>query len=161
MQGKFLKYIADVAIISYTALKMKDIVDIVAKTLSSETYIQFVYLFGSRAKGNVHPLSDYDIAVFIDQEKEPPSPYGIKSLITGLFAGKLPTQNIQIVVLNSADPFLAFEAVDKGRLIFKKDPKIHHDFVFRTYQRYFDLKRLYRLQEEKLLERIKDGTYGG
>ncbi len=140
---------------------MKDIAEIIAKTLSHETYVQFVYLFGSMAKGNVHPLSDYDIAVFIDQEKEPSSPYGIKSHISALFTGKLPTQKVQIVILNSANPFLAFEAIDKGRLIFKKDSKIHHDFVFHTYQRYFDLKRLYRLQEEKLLERIKDGTYGG
>lgn len=140
---------------------MKNIIETIAKTLSSENYIQFVYLFGSTARGNVHPLSDYDIAVFIDPEKEPSSPYGIKSHITALFAGKLPTQKIQIVILNSANPFLAFEAIDKGKLVFKKDNKIHHNFVFRTYQRYFDMKRLYRLQEEKLLERIKNGTYGG
>lgn len=139
---------------------MKDIIDIIAKTLSDETYIQFVYLFGSTARGNVHPLSDYDIAVFIDQEKEPPSPYGIKSRITAMFAGKLPSQKVQIVILNSANPFLAFEVIDKGKLVFKKDIKIHHDFVFCTYRRYFDIKGLYRLQEEKLLERIKDGTYG-
>lgn len=140
---------------------VKNIIEIVAETLSGEAYIQFVYLFGSTVTGNVHPLSDYDIAVFTDEEREPPSPYGIKSRIAALFAGKLPTEKIEVVILNSANPFLAFEVVDKGKLVFKKDHKIHHDFVFCTYRRYFDIKRLYRLQEEKLLERIRDGTYGG
>lgn len=139
---------------------MKDIIEVISKTLSGEKYIQFAYLFGSTARGNVHPLSDYDIGVFIDLKKEPPSPYGIKGLITAMFAGILPTGKIEIVILNSANPMLAFEIIDKGKLAFKKDPKIHHDFVFRAYRRYFDVKRLYRLQEEGLLRRIKDGTYG-
>lgn len=152
--------LAESGIITYTVLEMKSIIEIIVETLSNETYIQFVYLFGSMARGNAHPLSDYDIAVFIDKEKEPSSPYGIKSHITAMFAGKLPTQKVEIVILNSANPFLAFEAVDRGKLVFKKDPKILHDFVFRMYQRYFDNKGLYRLQEEKLLRRIKNGTYG-
>lgn len=137
-----------------------ELTKIIVSVLSAEPYIQFVYLFGSRAKGNVHPLSDYDIAIYIDPEKEPSTPYGIKSHVAGLFANKIPTQKVQIVILNEANPFLAFEAVDEGRLIFKKDPRTHHDFVFHTYQRYLDMKRLYQLQEEKLLERIKNGTYG-
>lgn len=140
---------------------MKDADKIFHDALFTEPYIQFAYIFGSRAKGNVHPLSDYDIAVFIDMETAPSFPYGISGHISGLFAGKIQTQKIQVVILNEANPFLAFEAVDKGHLIFKRDPRIHHDFVFRAYQQYFDLKRLYRLREEKLLERIRDGTYGG
>lgn len=111
--------------------------------------------------GNVHSLSDYDIAVFVDEKKEPSSSYGIESHITTMFSGKLPTEKIEIVILNSANPMLAFEVVNKGKLLFKKDSKIHHDFVFQTYRRYFDMKRHYHLQEEKLLERIRDGTYGG
>lgn len=140
---------------------MKDTDKIVYEALFPEPYIQFAYLFGSRAKGNVHPLSDYDVAVFIDTENAPSLPYGISGHISGLFAGKIRTQKIQVVILNEANPFLAFEAVDKGRLVFKRDARVHHDFVFRAYRQYFDLKRLYRLREEKLLERIRDGTYGG
>jgi hypothetical protein len=69
-------------------------------------------------------LSDYDIAVFVDPKNEPILPYGIKSHITGLFANKIQTQKVQIVILNEANPFLAFEAVNKGRLVFKKEPSL-------------------------------------
>ncbi len=142
-------------------LGVKDIEKLISETLFPEPYILFALLFGSRAKGKVHPLSDYDIAVFLDVKKVPQSPYGIKSRITSLFSGRLKTQRVQIIILNEASPLLAFEAVNKGRLVFAKDAHIHHEFVFQTYQRYFDLKKLYQLQEDRLLERIKDGTYGG
>lgn len=137
------------------------VINSIRRVLSSQSFIQFAYLFGSVASGQTHPLSDYDIAVFIDRKKAPPSPYGIDSYISALFVGVLPTDKIQIVVLNEASPFLAYEVVSKGILVFKMDDLVHHNYVFRTYKYYIDLKRLYDHQQQALLDRIKNGTYGG
>lgn len=140
---------------------MKNISEIISKVLYSEPYIEFVYLFGSVAKGNIHPLSDYDIAVYIDPKKLPAVPYGIKSHVSALFVGQLTSQKMHIVILNEATSLLAFEVVSKGQLIFEKNERAHHSFVFNSYRRYFDMKRFYEFQAEGLLKRVKNGTYGG
>lgn len=36
------------------------------KVIHNDSYIKFAYLFGSKATGKSGPLSDFDLAVFLD-----------------------------------------------------------------------------------------------
>ena len=84
--------------------------------------IKLVYLFGSHAKGTAGPLSDYDIAVYIDS-------YDTQKLISLKFAlirevtAILKTDAVDIVILNTCEqPELKYAIITEGILLYEKLP---------------------------------------
>jgi predicted nucleotidyltransferase len=75
--------------------------------------VVFAYLFGSFATGKVHPLSDLDIAVYLDgldiSEK--------RLEILGHLAGIFKTDEIDLVVLNTAPLTLKMKILQFRRVM--------------------------------------------
>ena len=123
--------------------KVRKIVDI----LRSREEVRFAYLFGSAARGRYGGLSDIDVAVYPD----PSLPEeGIDGVAIHL-ASELSFRDVRVdlVVLNRANPRLAFEAI-RGRLLFSKDEGLRKEFVYRTLKGYLDRRaaRLRMMREE-------------
>ncbi len=126
-----------------------NIEDLIPKAL---TYLQsvpeilFAYLFGSFGKGKQLPLSDVDIAVYL---KEPTVVQEKKMEILGTLIDILQTDEIDLVVLNSAPLPLRMRILESKRVIVDREPLVRHHYESLTMREYFDFSIL----EKEILNR--------
>jgi len=114
--------------------------------LESTPDVVFAYLFGSLAKGKPRPLSDVDIAVYL---AEPLSFSDVKLDILGKLIDILHTDEIDLVVLNTADLPLAMNILKNKIVVVDKDPFVRHIFESLTMRKYFD----FSIKEAAILQR--------
>lgn len=103
--------------------------------LKAEPDILFAYLFGSLATGKPMPLSDIDIAVFIRQGIDPVEK---KMEILGHLMDLLETDEIDLVLLNTAPLSLAGRILKTRRVIADNAPFQRHRYESLTMRKYFD-----------------------
>lgn len=120
------------------------VIEILKPYLSQRPEIRFAYLFGSLAKGTQNRLSDVDLAVFLDPDflatPHPEHAYGYKAhLITELMS-LLRMNQIDVVILNDASPFLRFQVLRDGIVLCEVDREERVRFHAQALSRYFDLK---------------------
>lgn len=141
-----------------------------------------IYLFGSRAQGNTHPLSDVDIGVIFEkpeQYKNPASGENLSSRFTrsknktmepysalyDIFTDVLPKEYLQkrfelkehevdIVFLQFAPLNLQFEATRNGKILYEEDIEKRLDYEEYVLKKNCDLKYFYDLRYNAILERI-------
>jgi predicted nucleotidyltransferase len=76
--------------------------------------ITLAFLFGSQAKGSTHPKSDFDIAVWF---KNDPSIEQVNQLWDDIV--KLLHKEVDLVVLNSARPTVAWAALRGNKILIR------------------------------------------
>ncbi len=99
---------------------------------------EVIYLFGSRASGNLHPESDLDVAFLPGRPIAPMECFTIANRLSD----KLGTQ-VDVVDLSTASTVLAKEVVAKGVALSVRDPLACQNFEMRTLSDYA------RLNEER------------
>jgi predicted nucleotidyltransferase len=117
------------------------------------------YLFGSLARGQALPSSDVDIAVLLERGLDPEG--SVESqLQLELDLEGLTGRPVQVTILNRASPFLAYQVLRDGVLIFERDRSERIAFQVNTLKVYFDLQpRLESLQQAGI-KRIKEVGLG-
>ncbi len=92
------------------------------KVFQNYPQIKLVYLFGSQAKGDTGPLSDYDFAIYFD-EKDQKKMFNIKLELMDQLSKTLRTDKIDVVILNlSKMPEFKFNVIREGELIYEEEP---------------------------------------
>ncbi len=119
------------------------------------------YLFGSRARGNVRPSSDVDIAVWVD-----PSLPSVRHLDLRLeWMDRIPTalgypDEVDVIILNDAPPALAWDVVRAPVVLYEAVPDAAGEVALRLRKVYRDeLPRLER-RRQRLLASIEQGEFG-
>ncbi len=121
-----------------------NIEDLIPKAL---TYLQsmpdilFAYLFGSFGKGKHFPLSDVDIAVYLKELSDAPEK---KMEILGTLIDILQTDEIDLVVLNSAPLPLRMRILESKKVVVDREPFLRHHYESLTMREYFDFSILER-----------------
>lgn len=114
------------------------------------------YLTGSQATGRAGPLSDVDLAVWL----EPSAPDDLRGKLWVAACEALRTDEIDLVVLDRAPPLLQHRALRDGVLILERD----HDERIRRETRavldYLDTKPLRQTFAAAMRLRLANGTYG-
>lgn len=113
--------------------------------LQSRPDILFAYLFGSLAQGKPKPLSDVDIAVFLSEDKDA---VGGKMEILGELTEILETDEVDLVILNTAPPTLRMKILENKRVIVDNAPFLRHSYESLTMRQYFD----FSIKEMAILE---------
>ena len=108
--------------------------------------VLFAYLFGSLAKGKLQPLSDVDIALYLAESISLPD---IKLDILGNLINILQTDEIDLVVLNTAELPLIMNVLKSKKIIVDKDPFARHIFESLTMRKFFD----FSIKESAILQR--------
>jgi predicted nucleotidyltransferase len=103
--------------------------------LESHPKVLFSYIFGSLAKGRPLPLSDVDIAVYLAETFDVTDD---KLEILGKLIGILQTDEIDLVVLNTAGLPLIMNVLRNKKIIVDKDPFARHIFESLMMRKYFD-----------------------
>jgi hypothetical protein len=125
---------------------IEDLIPQAVAYLQSREDINFAYLFGSFGKGKIFPLSDVDIAVYL---KEPSDVQGKKMEILGALTDILQTDEIDLVVLNSAPLPLRMRILENKKVVVDREPFLRHHYESLTMREYFD----FSIKEKDILYR--------
>jgi predicted nucleotidyltransferase len=108
--------------------------------------ITFAYIFGGFARGRHTPLSDVDIAVYLSEDGTTVE----KQLeILGELMELLETDEIDLVILNTAPLTLRMKVLENKKVIVDNDPFLRHAYESMTMRKYFD----FSIKEMSILER--------
>ncbi len=112
--------------------------------------VTLAYLFGSRAEGNIGPLSDYDIAVLLDRDADHEA---ARLRLTRQLRRALRTETeaVDLVLLNEAPVELAFNVIANGKLICQRDLATRVEYEATVMSRYYDLLPMLRAQRQDIL----------
>jgi len=124
------------------------------------------YLFGSRATQRIHPRSDVDIAVLLDeaalpQEKGWGGPLMSRRLDLIAEAESFADCEVDLITLNNAPPLLSFEVLRKGRLLYEGNRSGRIEFEVRAGKIYNDLQPMYNFFNQALRQELKGAGFGG
>jgi predicted nucleotidyltransferase len=108
--------------------------------------IEFGYLFGGFGRGKPLPLSDVDIALYLRESVDLREK---KMEILGVLMDLLETDEIDLVILNTAPLTLRKKILDSGKVIVDHHPFLRHQYESLTMREYFDFSFL----EKGILER--------
>lgn len=121
--------------------------------------ILFVYLFGSYAGGSETALSDIDIAIYYEKDcmsKDIEKYLDMKVELTELLQNQ-----VDLVILNTAKPFLKSRIINKHIKILSRDTLIEGEFINRSLGEYFDIKPYIDMEYEKVISKMKEGMKFG
>jgi predicted nucleotidyltransferase len=114
--------------------------------LQSHPSVLFAYLFGGLVGGKLRPLSDVDIAVYLAEDSNIPQ----RTLeILGKLNELLKTDEIDLVVLNTAPLPLKVRVIRHNEILVDKVPALRHSFESLTLREYFD----FSVKEREILFR--------
>jgi hypothetical protein len=121
-----------------------------AEYLRSHPRVVFAYLFGGLARGERRPLSDVDIAVYFAGSVTA----DVKLDILGKLIDILGTDEIDLVILNTAPPLLAMNVLRKKQVVADNEPAMRHRFESLSFRKYFDFLPV---ELEMLKKRVTHG----
>lgn len=120
--------------------------------------VTLAYLFGSVARGETTPLSDLDVAVYLD---EPDRARRVRMYLPLLADLKRAVEDgkVDLVYLNDAPPTLAYQMI-AGRRLYSADERQRVAVETRILGDYFDERALERIRHRLLGARILAGKMG-
>lgn len=110
----------------------------VREYLNKHPKVVFAYLFGGLARGKVSPLSDVDIAIYMAEDAEIVQE---KLEMLGKLNELLKTDEVDLVVLNTAPLPLAARVIKNKIILVDKRPFARHAFESLIMREYFDFSR--------------------
>ncbi len=122
------------------------------KSLLQEYDIKLIYIFGSYAKGNNNANSDLDIAVLLNNDYDPMDKLSLIGDLTSMFK----RDDIDLVILNSANSVLKHQVIKYGKLIFMENEDIKVNFEVRVLKEYMDMEPFRRIQRTYINEWFKN-----
>ena len=133
------------------------LIDSVRCCFAADGMVKFAYLFGSMASGMAGPLSDLDLAIYLDRRLDC---FKYRLKLMERLARLLKNEKFDLVVLNSASVVLKYEVVKNG-MILKDDRARRVMFETAVLQEYLDTAYLREVQREYVHRQIKGGSYFG
>lgn len=94
-----------------------------AEALAGRAEILEAYLFGSQARGTAQGHSDVDVAVYIDPATDLNRDFGLDAEIAADLMGALGRNDVDVVLLNRADPVLYHRVLRDGVRLLARDEK--------------------------------------
>jgi len=130
------------------------------RLLASEPDVVGAYLFGSQARGQAGPLSDVDVAVWLDPGLPAPARGRRQLELMSRTSDALGTDEVQVVVMNDAPPLLAQRVLRDGVLLAERDPALRVRLETDAIVRYLDTSPLREELGRQLERRLSEGTFG-
>ncbi|NOX97498.1 MAG: nucleotidyltransferase domain-containing protein [Nitrospirae bacterium] len=114
------------------------------RNICKEDNLSLVILFGSHSRGHADKNSDLDLAILADR-KAINDDFEFSLLIT--FIHLIQKDNLDLVLLNRADPLLQFQIARYGTLLYEKSPGLFNWFKVQAMKNYDDAQKFIQLGE--------------
>ena len=121
--------------------------------------VQLAYLFGSQAKEQAGPLSDFDFGVLFRATLSPAERFRRSLELSADLMGVVHAQRLDVVVLNDASPAIRFKIIEHGQVIYNEDERVRVRFEAKTMSEYLDTKPLRELYRQRLFAAIIAGRF--
>ena len=113
------------------------------------------YLYGSQASGALREESDVDIAVVLKPARN------LQTFTQGLkyrsSLEDLLKKDVDVVILNDADRFLALQVFSKGIPVYESNHTRAEDFKWRLVQEAWDYLPIKRIFDDAAIQRLRHG----
>ncbi len=119
-------------------------IDNLVEFLSANSEVVFAYLFGGLTKEKQYPLSDVDVALYV---KEPERLDYLKLFLE--ITGILGTDEVDLIILNSAPVSLSGRILRNRKILVDKDPFLRHRYESLTLRMFFD----FYVKEKEIIKR--------
>ena len=116
--------------------------------------IVVAYLFGSYARGATGPLSDVDVAVYLDEHLNKSERFDLRLKLINETSSILKTDRVDVVVMNDAPITLNHEIIKNGKVLVAKDVEKRVEMESKILSRYLDRIYYERRSLNQFLERI-------
>ncbi len=120
--------------------------------------IMVFILFGSYAANRFDSESDVDVAILV---KNPVSILKSRTRILKKLSDLFGYKDIDLVLLNHADPLLKFNIAREGKLIYEETKGLFNIFKVRAMSEHNDAKKFYQLEKEFVKQYIERGKLNG
>lgn len=127
---------------------LNQIAEGVKNLLEKEQEVLFCYLFGSFVQGDAIPKSDVDVAVYLSS-KHRSDLFDTRLSLIEKFTRAL-GRDADIIILNTASPFLRYTILREGLLVFEHDSRARMEFELKAMNEYFDYKPILELYRDRL-----------
>ncbi len=114
--------------------------------------INAAYLFGSHAEDRENKYSDLDIGLVLNDGYNPMLKLDILIKLT-----ENNFENIDIVILNPANPLIKYEVIKNNKLIYKQDSFDASSYYSLAIRTFLDFRPYLDVQRHYLKERILNG----
>jgi len=119
-------------------------IDSLMELFMRDRNILFAYLFGGLARHRVYPLTDIDLALYLKNVKK------LDYLDTfGDISGALGTEEIDLVILNTAPLSLTGRILQNRKVLMDRAPFFRHQYESLILRKYFD----FSIKERDILKR--------
>lgn len=136
------------------------LVERIRRCLEARPEVQEGYLFGSAARGEMEAHSDLDVAVHVDRALLPEAPFGYRAEFTTALIDATEGCDVDVVVLNDADPVLYHRVLRDGERLMSRDLRATTTREGYALSRYCDwLPQLAKI-EAAHRARIERGDFG-
>lgn len=130
--------------------------DVTAAYFAGNKAIKFAYLFGSGARGQAGPLSDIDLAIYLDKRLDF---FAAKLRYLEELYRLLKTEHCDLVVLNNAPLILQYEVIRHGKVL-KENKRRRVPFEIKVLREYLDTEPLRTVHRQKLKKHFLGGEGG-
>lgn len=114
------------------------------------------FLIGSQATGRPGPLSDVDVAVWL----EPEAPSAVRLSLLAAAVDALSTDEVDLIVLNHAPPLLQHRAMSARLPLVERDRAQRVRFETTALLEYLDTAHLRAVLGEGLRRRLSEDRFG-
>ena len=113
--------------------------------LDAQPAVRFAYVFGGAGRGELRPLSDVDVAVYLGDTEDPVQ---ARLDLIGAVTKHLGTDEVDLVILNDAPTALRGRILQSRQVIIDKDPFLRQRFESLALRTFLD----FRIFERRFLD---------
>ncbi len=123
--------------------------------LKKQDFVRVAYIFGSAAKGTSGPLSDIDLAFYLDERLSKKQMFDKKLFLINEISRILNTDKFDIVIMNEANLLFNFNIIKDGKVLDCKDEHFRILFETDTMSKSLDREYYDLMYIKKDFERIE------
>ncbi|MCL4512065.1 MAG: nucleotidyltransferase domain-containing protein [Bacteroidetes bacterium] len=127
----------------------------IADFLKAKTEVMFAYIFGSFVQKDYY--HDIDVAVYLyedfDKNDRKKFPYGYESFLLSEL-NLLTRENVDLVIMNSAEILIQQRVINRGILLFSKDERLRIQYENYIRKLYIDAEHLRKIKRHYLARNI-------
>ncbi|OIN94795.1 MAG: hypothetical protein COS37_07975 [Anaerolineae bacterium CG03_land_8_20_14_0_80_58_20] len=116
--------------------------------------VRLIVLFGSVARGRIHEESDIDVAVLTERPLTFNKRLKLWSALSPLFRA-----DIDLAILNHANPLFGFRIANEGKVLFEGAPRVWENWKSYAVRYYWDTAKFREDLEKRLARSVERARY--